>query len=207
MLLLGLLNLRTFVCCLDVANSALLSPANSGESDLQATSSLQPGANMALKESKPIVRLHELTVHEREFVSPQVRVQMECQRDKTIMKVNFTQPFNGILGAGRLDTTKCKQFGNGTKYYEIIVKHNATQCDTEWDAANSGISNTLFIRFHSSLETGSDIAKNIMCRLNVGELVVGRRPIKMATDGKPLLPSKPNQSESQAWNAKESGRR
>lgn len=120
----------------------------------------------------------EMIVHEREFLSPQVRVQMECQRDKTLVKVNFTKPFSGILGAGRLDVTKCKLYGNGTKYYELQVHHNATQCDTQWDSVNSSIFNTLFIRFHQSLETGSDVAKNIMCRLKVGDLVVGRRPLK-----------------------------
>lgn len=117
-------------------------------------------------------------VHEREFVSSQARVQIECQRDKTLIKVNFTRPFNGILGAGKLESTKCKLSGMGSKYYELQVLHNATQCDTQWDNVNSSISNTLFIRFHHSLETGSDIAKNIMCRLTVGDLVVGRRPIK-----------------------------
>lgn len=119
-----------------------------------------------------------ILVHEREFVSPQVKVSMECQRDKTIIKVNFTRPFSGTLGSGRLDTTKCKLNGNGTRYYEISVNHNASQCDTQWDNANSSITNTLFIRFHPSLETGSDIAKNIMCRLTIGDLVVGRRPLK-----------------------------
>lgn len=123
-------------------------------------------------------------VHEREFVSSQVRVQMECQRDKTIIKINFAQPFNGILGSGRLDTTKCRLNGNGTKYYEISVDHNETQCDTQWDSSTSSITNTLFIRFHQSLETGSDIAKNIMCRLTVGDLVVGRRPVKSSNQNR-----------------------
>lgn len=115
-------------------------------------------------------------VHEREFKSAQVKIQMECQRDKTIIRLNFTRPFNGIVGAGKLDTTKCKLNGNGTKVYELHVRHNSTDCDTQWDSANSSIFNTLFIRFHSSLETGSDIAKNVMCRLTVGDLIVGRRP-------------------------------
>lgn len=118
----------------------------------------------------------DMLVHEREFISPQLRVQMDCQRDKTIMKLNFTKPFNGIIGAGRLETTKCKLIGTGAKYYELQVLHNATDCDTQWDSANSSILNNLFVRFHSSLETGSDIAKNIVCRLTVGDLVVGRRP-------------------------------
>lgn len=122
----------------------------------------------------------DMIVHEREFVSPQARVQMDCQRDKTIIRVNFTRPFNGIISAGKLETSKCKLNGNGTSYYELHVSHNESQCDTEWDSVNSSIFNTLFIRFHSSLETGSDIAKNIMCRLTVGDLVVGKRPsVKM----------------------------
>lgn len=117
-----------------------------------------------------------LMIHEREFVSPLVRVQMECKRDKTVIKLNFTQPFNGILGAGKLETSECKVLGNGTKLYELQVQHNSTNCDTQWDNGNNSIFNTLFIRFHNSLETGSDIAKNVVCRLTVGDLIVGKRP-------------------------------
>lgn len=120
----------------------------------------------------------ELMVHEREFVSPQLRIQIDCQRDKTIVRVNFTRPFSGTLGAGKLDTTSCKLNGNGTTRYELEVAHNATQCDIQWDSESSSISNTLFIRYHQSLETGNDLAKNIACRLTVGDLVVGRRPVK-----------------------------
>ena len=118
-----------------------------------------------------------MTVHEREFSSPQVRVQMDCQKERTLLRVNFTRPFNGFLGAGKLETTKCKVFGSGAKYYELKIKHNSTECDSQWDQTSSSISNTLFIRFHTSLETGNDIAKNIMCRLAVGDLIVGRKPL------------------------------
>lgn len=135
----------------------------------------------------------ELMVHEREFVSPQVKIQIECQRDKTVIKVNFSKPFNGTLGAGKLDTTQCKLVGNGTRQYEIQVKHNSSNCDTQWDSANSSIFNTLFVRFHPSLETGSDLAKNVMCRLTVGDLVVGRRPLKTSSKVSLLQPSSPNQ--------------
>lgn len=123
----------------------------------------------------------DMIVHEREFVSSQARVQMECQREKIQIKVNFSQPFNGILGAGKLETSECKLLGNGAKAYTLQVPHNATQCDTHWDSSTSSIFNTLFIRFHSSLETGNDIAKNIMCRLTVGDLFVGRRSQKKKT--------------------------
>lgn len=117
-----------------------------------------------------------MMIHEREFVSPLVKIQMECKRDKTIIRLNFTQPFNGISSAGKLDSSECKLFGNGTKQYELQVQHNSTNCDTQWDNQSNSIFNTLFIRFHNSLETGSDIAKNVMCRLTVGDLIVGKRP-------------------------------
>lgn len=117
-----------------------------------------------------------LLVHEREFKSAQARVQIDCSRDKTIVKMNFTKAFNGIISAGKSDSTRCHLNGDGKKYYELYIAHNETECDTQWDSINSSISNTLFIRFHPSLETGNDIAKNVMCRLTVGDLVVGRNP-------------------------------
>lgn len=118
----------------------------------------------------------DMIVHEREFVSPLVRVQMDCKRDKTSLALNFTKPFSGIISIGRLPATKCRIDGDGSKAYQISVNHNATECEAQWDNAHSSIFNTLYVRFHPSLETGSDIAKNVMCRLAVGDLVVGRRP-------------------------------
>lgn len=165
----------------DTTNIHKQNDSNEQADAVNLISNLQSSPSRAAVSSsnkKVVNSNNDMLVHEREYVSPQVKVQMECQRDKTIIKVNFTKPFSGILGSGRLDTTKCKLNGNGTRYYEISVNHNASQCDTQWDNANNSIINTLFIRFHPSLETGSDIAKNIMCRLTVGDLVVGRRPLK-----------------------------
>lgn len=123
----------------------------------------------------------DVAVHEREFVSPQVSVRVDCQRDKTLIGLNFTQPFAGLLGAGRLDSTTCKLSGDGaSRSYQLQVPHNATQCQAQWDNSTSSISNTLFIRFHQALETGNDITMSVMCRLTVGDLVVGRRPLKKA---------------------------
>jgi hypothetical protein len=116
-------------------------------------------------------------LHEREFVSAQARIQLDCQRDKTVIKANFTKPFAGVLGVGNPETTKCKLVGTNERYYELKVNHNATdECNARWDNTTSSIANTLFIRFHQSLETGNDIIKNVLCRLSVGDLVVGRRP-------------------------------
>lgn len=146
---------------------------------LLANSRLATAARTSKHHSKARA-INDTTIHEREFVSAQVRVQLDCSRDKTVVRLNFTKPFNGIVGAGKLDTTKCKLNGNGAQYYELHVAHNATQCDTQWDKANSSILNTLFVQFHPSLETGADLAKNVMCRLTVGDLVVGRKPIRKA---------------------------
>lgn len=118
----------------------------------------------------------ELLVHEREFSSPAVRVQIDCSRDKTTIKANFTRPFRGILSAGPVDSTSCKLRGEGDQYYELAVLHNETRCDTQWDADQNSIINTLYIRFHSTLETGADLAKNVACRLQIGDLLVGRKP-------------------------------
>lgn len=122
----------------------------------------------------------DIIVHEREFVSPQAKVQIECQKDKTVIRLNFSKPFTGIIGAGSLERTKCKINGDKSGHYELEVLHNETRCDTQWDSATNSIFNTLFVRFHPSLETGADLAKNIMCRLSVGDVFVGRRPARTA---------------------------
>lgn len=172
----------TLFQCFRIGQSLNSNNYNQSVSGLNPRTAIQAGIGhissrrASKRGANQIQNATDMIVHEREFISPQVRVQMECQRDKTIIKMNFTQPFNGILGAGKLDTSKCQQAGNGTMYYVLQVAHNETQCDTQWDSANSSIFNTLFIRFHTSLETGLDIAKNIMCRLTVGDLIVGRRP-------------------------------
>lgn len=110
--------------------------------------------------------------HQRNF--PGLEVQTDCQRDKTLIRVNFTRPFNGILGVGKLETTKCKLNGSGDKFYELQVRHSqANDCDTQWDNSASSIVNSFFIRQHPHLETGNDIAMTVMCKLAVGDLIVG----------------------------------
>lgn len=114
----------------------------------------------------------EKITSEREF--PGLRVQTECQRDKTLIRVNFTKPFNGVMGAGRLETTKCKLAGTGEKLYEFKVRHSkANECNTQWDNATSSLVTSFFIRQHLHLETGNDIHMTVMCKLAVGDLVVG----------------------------------
>lgn len=192
--------LLLFIASLVVCYDASSPEAHIGEreSDIASAdaSSIQTPSKPQTSESSTSLQTSgaDLMVHEREFVSPQVRVQIECQRDKTVIKVNFSQPFNGILSAGKLDTSQCKLNGNGTKLYEIQVKHNSSRCDTQWDSANSSIFNTLFIRFHPTLETGSDLAKNVMCRLTVGDLVVGRRPLKTSSKVSLIPSASPSQS-------------
>lgn len=141
-------------------------------------------------------------VHEKEFKSAAARVQIDCSRDKTLISVNFTRAFNGILAVGKLETSKCRIDGDGKLHYKLAIAHNETQCDTQWDEANKSISNTLLIRFHPSLETGADIAKNLMCRLTVGEVIVGKKPSKLASSNNDNQSSDPTSSSVITTNAK-----
>ena len=110
--------------------------------------------------------------HEREF--PGIKVQTECKRDKTVVRVNFSRPFNGLMAIGKLDKTKCKLLGSGGKFYEIKVRHSqAGDCDTLWDNSTSSLISSFSIRQHLHLETGNDISMTVMCKLSVGDLVVG----------------------------------
>lgn len=148
------------------------------------------GPSSELQQQQQSGNNNETIVHEREFTSPQAKIQIECQRDKTVIRLNFTKPFGGAIGAGNLETTKCKINGDRvSSNYRLEVLHNETLCDTQWDSSTNSIFNTLFVRFHSSLETGADLAKNIMCRLTVGDLIVGRRPAKRTHNLKQKLKS------------------
>lgn len=141
----------------------------------------------SISSQEPIFQNNNI-VHEKEFTSPLARVQIDCSRDKTLIKVNFTKAFKGILTAGKPDTTNCRLEGNGRQnYYELSVLHNESRCDTQWDVEDNSITNTLYIRFHRSLETGADISKNLMCRLTVGDLLVGKKPVKTPSSSSPKL--------------------
>jgi len=114
----------------------------------------------------------ELISPEREF--PGLKVQTECQRDKSLIRVNFTKPFYGIIGVGKLETTKCKLTGTGEKFYQLEVRHSqANDCDTQWENSTTSLVSSFFIRRHLHLETGSDVSMTVMCKLAVGDLVVG----------------------------------
>lgn len=116
------------------------------------------------------------SIHEKEFVTQDAKIETDCQRNQTNIRLVFNKEFHGIIGTGDLASSPCKILGNGDKTYDLKVNHQSSGCGSSWDKTTSSISNTLSIRFHPTLETGSDISKNLVCRIKVGDVIVGRKP-------------------------------
>lgn len=145
--------------------------------------------------TQPLANDSTQIVDEREYISAQGRVQVDCHQQETLIRFDFKKPFNGVVVIGNPAHSPCRLTGNGTTNYELRIRHNATECESHWDERQSSIVNTLSIRYHSSLETGADVSKTIMCRLTVGDLLVGRRrsskKSSQPSDGKPTTESRP----------------
>jgi len=105
-----------------------------------------------------------------EFVSSKVIVGLSCEPEETVIKFNFSSPFRGVIQAGPANT-KCKIKGDGRKMYSLGVPH--ASCGTKYVSSTGSFFNTLFIRYHPSLELEGDQLKSIVCKFGTGSFFVG----------------------------------
>lgn len=89
------------------------------------------GQRRAFGASRPFITTttaSPMAVTSTDFVSKKVIVSLSCQRNLTLVALNFTEPFRGVVQAG--DTTStCKLRGNGSRGYSLPVPHE--DCGTK----------------------------------------------------------------------------
>ncbi|OQR69899.1 hypothetical protein BIW11_11987 [Tropilaelaps mercedesae] len=123
--------------------------------------------------SSPISRedttrtLPKKTIPKNSFKTDRNSVELQCEPEDFVVKVNFTQPFRGIVHAGP-KSNKCLLRGDGGEYYTLRIPLDG--CGT---IHNEGrFSNTLTIRFHPSLELEGDELKTLVCRFKTEAVLV-----------------------------------
>ncbi|XP_022703564.1 uncharacterized protein LOC111268681 [Varroa jacobsoni] len=128
---------------------------------------------LLITDSSPINRdattraLPKKTVPKNNFKTDRNSVELQCEPEDFVVKVNFTQPFRGIVHAGP-KSNKCLLRGDGGQYYTLRIPLDG--CGT---IHNEGrFSNTLTIRFHPSLELEGDELKTLVCRFKTEAVLV-----------------------------------
>ncbi|XP_074601831.1 uncharacterized protein LOC141855624 [Brevipalpus obovatus] len=103
-----------------------------------------------------------------QFVSGKVNVTLSCQPEETVVDLNFKSPFRGVI---QLGDDGCGLRGDGRYQYTLRAPHN--KCGTKHVVSSGSFFNTIFIRYHPSLEMEGDLLKTILCKFGTEELSVG----------------------------------
>lgn len=96
-----------------------------------------------------------------EMVTNKTRAFMSCETGAMIVKLNFTEPFRGVVYADYDRRSPCKFFGEGDTYYEMRLPLKG--CGTMQESPRLFVNN-IVIRFHRSFEFEDDEIKTIVCK-------------------------------------------
>lgn len=86
---------------------------------------------------------------------------VSCETGEMLVRINFTEPFRGVIYTDYDRSSPCKLFGDGANYYEMRIPLKG--CGTKQEAPRLFVNNML-VGFHRSLELEEDEAKTIVCR-------------------------------------------
>ncbi|XP_015918527.1 uncharacterized protein [Parasteatoda tepidariorum] len=95
------------------------------------------------------------------IVTARSRAFLSCESGDMVVKVNFTQPFRGLMYAHRSRNSPCRIHGTGGNYYELRIPLKG--CGT-WQESPRMFVNNITIRFHPALELEEDETKTVVCR-------------------------------------------
>ncbi|UYV76532.1 hypothetical protein LAZ67_14001020 [Cordylochernes scorpioides] len=94
-----------------------------------------------------------------EIVTSRTRAYLSCESGEMVVKLNFTQPFRGVVYADRAGP--CRVDGDGSRYYELRISLRG--CGTHQTRPRVFVNN-IVVRFHKSLELEEDEIKTLECR-------------------------------------------
>ncbi|CAL1266802.1 unnamed protein product [Larinioides sclopetarius] len=95
------------------------------------------------------------------IVTARTRAFLSCESGDIVVKVNFTQPFRGLMYAFSSRNSPCRVHGTGANYYELRIPLKG--CGT-WQESPRVFVNNITIRFHPALELEEDETKTVVCR-------------------------------------------
>lgn len=122
-----------------------------------------PGGREVLRgPTRPVVKNY--------FTTDRTKVVLTCEPERFLVRINFTQPFRGVVHAGD-KRDNCRIRGDGSRLYTLPVPLN--DCSTTHNDATGSFTNSLTIRFHPSLELEGDEIKTLVCKFTTGDVNLG----------------------------------
>ncbi|XP_075533750.1 uncharacterized protein LOC142566751 isoform X2 [Dermacentor variabilis] len=122
-----------------------------------------PGGREVLRgPTRPVVKNY--------FTTDRTKVVLTCEPERFLVRINFTQPFRGVVHAGD-KRDNCRIRGDGSRLYTLPVPLN--DCSTMHNDATGSFTNSLTIRFHPSLELEGDEIKTLVCKFTTGDVNLG----------------------------------
>ncbi|KAF7496107.1 hypothetical protein SSS_00566 [Sarcoptes scabiei] len=113
-----------------------------------------------------------------EFNDRVSNISLDCRSKSMVLSLNFTEPFRGVVSVGRSSyktygqKQECALRGDGSRSYSLQIFHN--RCQTRFDKSLGEFHNTLFVRYHPTLETGGDHSKTLLCKFGLTDFNVNR---------------------------------
>ncbi|XP_027205151.2 uncharacterized protein LOC113798768 [Dermatophagoides pteronyssinus] len=112
----------------------------------------------------------------QDLITDRVRMSLECRPKSMLMSMNFSEPFRGVVSVGKStynsfeQNQECALRGDGRRLYSLQIFHN--RCLTRFDKKHGQFINTLFVRYHPTLETGGDYSKTLLCKFSLANFSV-----------------------------------
>lgn len=148
-------------------NESPLSGENEGGGDSDSEGGLVFGAPPSIRPNETaentidIVQKARKNEFSSEMVTNRTRALVSCETGEILVRINFTEPFRGVVYADYDKASPCKFFGTGANYYEMRLPLKG--CGTKQEAPRLFVNN-IVLRFHRSLELEEDEEKTIVCR-------------------------------------------
>ncbi|KFM82267.1 hypothetical protein X975_14012, partial [Stegodyphus mimosarum] len=109
-----------------------------------------------------------------EFQSAKSKVSLSCDTGKMVLKMNFVEPFGGVVQIGPKSTRECTLRGDRRRMsYVFTVSPDACGSCKGHSCSPGTFVNTLYIRYHPTLEREGDDVKTIICKYQAGSIQTG----------------------------------
>ncbi|GFT25451.1 ZP domain-containing protein [Nephila pilipes] len=109
-----------------------------------------------------------------EFQSAKSKVSLSCDTGKMVFKMTFFNPFVGVVQIGPKASRECTLRGDGRRTsYTLTVSPDACGSCKGHTCSPGTFVNSLYIRYHPTLERDGDDVKTVICKYQAGSIQAG----------------------------------
>ncbi|XP_042909030.1 uncharacterized protein [Parasteatoda tepidariorum] len=112
---------------------------------------------------------------DNESRSARAKINLSCDTGKMLFKINFVQPFGGVVQVGSKASRECTIRGDRvrTSYVLSVNPDSCGSCKEQRCSTPGTFVNTLYIRYHPTLERDGDELKTVICKYQAGSIQAG----------------------------------